>query len=110
MAASLPITCAINDAYGIFLDGRVYEEEADASYIGDEMCTVQEPIVAGNGAVVNGGFEAGRRTAVPSNDTSGIDVGEAVSSRRAWARCKRRWSTATAPGSTRGSTVGPTIR
>ena len=78
MAASLPITCAINDAYGIFLDGRVYEEEADASYIGDEMCTVQEPIVAGNGAVVNGGFEAGRRTAVPSNDTSGIDVGEAV--------------------------------
>ena len=78
MASSLPITCAINDAYGIFLDGRVYAEEADEGYIGDDFVTVEEPIVDKNGAVVNGGFRAGRRTAVASNDTSGVDVGESI--------------------------------
>ena len=78
MASTLPITCAINDAYGIFLDGRVYMEEADESYIGDEMCTVEEPIVTSNGAIVNGGFRAGRRTSVQSNNTEGVDVGEAI--------------------------------
>lgn len=78
MASSLPITCAVNDAYGILLDGRVYQEEADASYIGDDFCTVEEPIVTGNGAVVNGGFRAGRRTSVQSNDAMGVDVGESI--------------------------------
>ena len=78
MASSLPITCAINDAYGIILDGRVYEAEAEESYIGDDFCTVEEPVVTSNGAVVNGGFRAGRRTAVASNDTTGVDVGEAI--------------------------------
>ena len=78
MASSLPITCAVNDAYGIFLDGRVYQEEADEGYIGDDFVTVEEPIVDRNGAVVNGGFRAGRRTAVQSNDTAGVDVGEAI--------------------------------
>ncbi len=78
MASSLPITCAINDAYGIFLDGRVYQEEADESYIGEDFCEVVEPIVDGRGAVVNGGFRAGRRTAVQSNDPAGVDVGEAI--------------------------------
>lgn len=78
MASSLPITCAINDAYGIFLDSRVYMEEADASYIGDAMCTVEEPITTTNGAIVNGGMRAGRRTSVGSNNTDGVDVGEAI--------------------------------
>lgn len=78
MAASLPITCAINDAYGIFLDGRSYKEEADEGYIGDDFVTVEEPVVERNGAVVNGGFRAGRRTAVSSDDNTGVDVGEAI--------------------------------
>jgi hypothetical protein len=77
-AESLPVTCAVNDAYGILLDGRVYAEEADESYIGEDFCTVEEPVVDGNGAVVNGGFRAGRRTAVLSNDTAGVDVGEGI--------------------------------
>lgn len=78
MAGSLPITCAINDAYGVLLDGRVYAEEADEGYIGDEFVTIEEPVVGPTGAVVNGGFRAGRRTAVSSNDTTGTDVGEAI--------------------------------
>lgn len=78
MASALPITMAINDAYGIFLDSRVYMEEADASYIADEFHTVEEPIVTGNGAIVNGGFRAGRRTNVASNDRDGVDVGEGI--------------------------------
>jgi hypothetical protein len=78
MASSLPITCAVNDAYGVLLDGRVYAESADEGYIGDDFVTVEEPIVDRNGAVVNGGFRAGRRTAVASNDTMGVDVGEGI--------------------------------